>query len=387
MTLNLLLAIPALDRGGPDRVFADLLHHFDRERIRPAVFLTSDRGHHLQRLPDDVEVLVSDSRHPMSRNYPVAGLVRAARSFRPDVILTTLRMVQTASAARPLLNGVPHVARIANQMSHQFDDLARGSRARAHVARFLMTSSLRSADHIVCQSARMATDLRKFGFSTGVSVIGNGIEIPVGPFDGAGTAQLRGAPRLLFVGRLAPQKGVDVLVAALGMVLRRHPQAVLTIAGEGPERDSILDQVDESGLSGHVDLLGQVEDPFPLYRGADVLVAPSRYEGFSNTVLEALASGTPVVTTADAGTGDEVIRPGFNGELAATADPVLVTEAIERLLRRPAPCREALALDVTSRFDSDQVAREYEALVRSVHQARCSPDGARGGVALSTGVG
>jgi len=167
-------------------------------------------------------------------------------------------------------------------------------------------------------------------------VIGNGIDADGIPApDERAENPLRGSPRLLFVGRLVPQKGVDVLIEAFRLAAPTYPGAVLTIVGDGPKKADLRSQVEDAGLGARIDFAGQLTDPYPYFRGADVLIAPSRYEGFSNTVLEALVCGTPVITTADAGAGDEVVRPGFNGQLAATADPALVAEAIGRQLSQP----------------------------------------------------
>jgi glycosyltransferase involved in cell wall biosynthesis len=106
-----------------------------------------------------------------------------------------------------------------------------------------------------------------------------------------------GQPIVLFVGRLSPEKGVDVLMRALPSLLARHPSVRVRLVGDGPSRPVVQQLIDELGVGPHVELIGHVEDTTPQYATARVLCLPSRSEGMPNVILEAVAAGLPVVAT------------------------------------------------------------------------------------------
>jgi glycosyltransferase involved in cell wall biosynthesis len=148
-----------------------------------------------------------------------------------------------------------------------------------------------------------------------------------------------GGPVVISVGRLVSVKGFDVLFEAWATVLRQHPRARLVIAGDGPLRASLLDQAAALGIADQVTLLGPREDVPELLRAADVYVSSSRSEGMSNSILEALAAGLPVVATR-AGAEDDIIDDGVTGVLIPSGNPAAIAEALTALLNDPLRRRE-----------------------------------------------
>jgi glycosyltransferase involved in cell wall biosynthesis len=137
-------------------------------------------------------------------------------------------------------------------------------------------------------------------------------------------------PKILGLGRLHWQKGFDVLLRALA-IIRKERNWSLVLAGDGPERDSLRALAAELSIRGSVAFVGPVEDPYPLYAWSDLVVVPSRYEGFPNVLLEALACGKPVVAT-DCRTGPrEVTAMGQHGVLVPVDDATSLARAIVSL--------------------------------------------------------
>jgi glycosyltransferase involved in cell wall biosynthesis len=132
---------------------------------------------------------------------------------------------------------------------------------------------------------------------------------------------------LLCVSRLAEQKGVDVAVRALPAIRERHPDAMLVVLGEGPERARL-------GGEG-VYLPGRVGDVAAWYRRAELLVHPARWEGFGLALLEAMLAGKPVVATR-VSAAPEIVVDGETGLLVPPNDPVALAEAVASLLANPA---------------------------------------------------
>lgn len=140
-------------------------------------------------------------------------------------------------------------------------------------------------------------------------------------------------PLVLFVGRLTPIKGPQVLLEALPGLLSVLPTTRLVLAGDGPLREPLQQRAQELGLADRVRFLGHVRgQPLAaLYRAADVLVAPSLYEPLGLVALEGMVCGTPVVAAASGGLA-EIVRDGETGVLVPPNDPRALTSAVARLL-------------------------------------------------------
>ncbi len=147
-------------------------------------------------------------------------------------------------------------------------------------------------------------------------------------------------PVALYVGRFAPLKGLDLLLAAVARLKKHLPNLKLLVAGgDGPRSAGTLDLIEQSrhlGIMHQVSFIGRVEhDDLPnYYNAADLLVVPSHYESFGLVVLEALACGTPVAATRF-GAAETVLQPDRNGAIIASPDADSVAEAMNRQLTRP----------------------------------------------------
>jgi rhamnosyl/mannosyltransferase len=175
-------------------------------------------------------------------------------------------------------------------------------------------------------------------------------------------------PIVLFVGRLVPYKGVDVLLEALAGL-----NACGLIVGDGPLRAALEARARELDIAGRVRFLGSVADDelAAVYRACDVFVLPSvtRQEAFGVVQLEAMAAGKPVVST-DVGTGvGWVNRHGETGYVVPPRDPVALREALRRLLADPTLQKsmgDAAAKRVRSTFTLERMIDETLALYRDV---------------------
>ncbi|NEU55656.1 glycosyltransferase family 4 protein [Halorussus sp. MSC15.2] len=157
-----------------------------------------------------------------------------------------------------------------------------------------------SADVVFCYTDEDKERVRDFGVQTDIEVVSNGIDqsrfTPDGPESELIDAD---GPVVLFVGRLVEGKRPGDAIEAFKNVHEEYPNAELYLCGDGPLRSKLEQQVDERRLDESITFLGHVSyDEMPnVYRSTDVLVLPSRAEGLPRTVLEAFASGTPVVAS------------------------------------------------------------------------------------------
>jgi len=175
-------------------------------------------------------------------------------------------------------------------------------------------------------------------------------------------------PRLAAVGRLSPEKGVDVLLEAAALLKAQQVPFELLLAGDGPERAALEAQAAALSLGDAVRFLGQVHDVGALYRAIDLLVIPSRSEGLPNVLLEALRHGRFAVSTR-VGAVPDVLEGSRAGIIVPPEDPRALADAIARgLSERQAP---GVAEDRATIIDRFSLASRVKAL-EAIH-ARVMP--------------
>lgn len=183
-------------------------------------------------------------------------------------------------------------------------------------------------DLIVANSDAVKQQLMAAGIDP-IEVVWNGVPVrPARPV-------LTSVPTVAFAGRLVAEKGVDILLAAFARVVQHIPDAQLLIAGEGEERDRILDLIQTFNLDQNVTLLGQVSrlELEQHFAGAWVQVVPSRWaEPFGIVAAEAMMRGTSVIASRAGGLA-EIVQPGRTGFLVPPSEVEPLTEALLRVLQ------------------------------------------------------
>lgn len=184
-------------------------------------------------------------------------------------------------------------------------------------------------------SHSVATEMNAYGIDPQrVRVLGNGVDTTL--FGPPCAGQKPAAERYaLTVARLAPRKGIADLVAAAEIVARQDPSFRFFIAGSGPMQKDLQNEIERRNLADQVKLLGHVGDRrqlVELYRNATLFIHPAHYEGLPTVLLEAMACGRPVISTAVSGALD-VIKPDGNGLLVPPRKPTAIANATLRLLK------------------------------------------------------
>ena len=176
---------------------------------------------------------------------------------------------------------------------------------------------------------------------------------------------------VITAGRLVEEKALEVLLDAWAVVARQHPEARLAIAGDGPLKRALVQRAHDLGIQERVLFLGDRTDLPELLRAADVYVSSSRSEGMSNALLEALASGLPVVATR-VGAATDIIHDGVTGIIVPPERAEALADALNSLLGDAARRREIAVRARESAVTEFQIAatvdrhlRLYEELVAS----------------------
>ena len=211
----------------------------------------------------------------------------------------------------------------------------------------------RRCDVIVAVSEREASEGRAaLGSSAPVRLIPNGVDRDHFSPDGISADRASGAPLLVCVGRLSHQKGQDVAIRALALLRDRVARLRLVGAESGGGERAELEALAESlGVSDRIEWRGGIDDTAPEYRAADVVVTPSRWDGLSLALLEAMASGAPIV--ASDVNGSESL--GDAGVIVPPDDPQALADAIDDLLH-DAPARLRLGAAARARSGSFDLA-------------------------------
>jgi glycosyltransferase involved in cell wall biosynthesis len=205
------------------------------------------------------------------------------------------------------------------------------------------------ADAIITPSEAIETELLAAGYAAEKIVrLESGVPIPEPPPSsqrrhearrtlGASNAAMGLAddtPLAVFTGRLHEGKRLDVLIAAWQQIVRSGRDARLWLVGEGPEHEALQRQIGDLGLSGKVSLVGAFDCVEDLLFAADLFVLPSREEGLSQALLEAMAAGRPVVASDIPG-NRRAVDDGVQGLLTPVGDATALADAVEQLLDRP----------------------------------------------------
>ncbi len=304
------------------------------------------RGH-------QVEVVTTADRAPAPEAYPVrwasrripvglrhlrtVGLVSTA-ARRADVVYSTGMVGRSGLGAS--LARTPLVLKLTADPVYEralryglapvpLDEFQHTRGIRLGVLRAMRGFALARTAGLVCPSASLRDLAAGWGIDPArISVLPNPVIAP----DLPDRDQLRrkhgfDGPTLVFAGRLAPQKSLDVALEAL----RVNDGVSLVLAGDGPDREQVQALARELGLEGRARFLGAQPRSvvFELLRAADAVLLSSSWENFPHVVVEALAVGTPVLATA-AGGVTEVLEDGVNGLMVPPGDSRALAEAIRR---------------------------------------------------------
>ena len=216
----------------------------------------------------------------------------------------------------------------------------------------------RNSSAVVANSKGLARLANKFMPEIEIDVISNGVYTD--EFHPSDARRSFDPVRLLTVCRLISRKRIDILIEATAKLKKAGVNVRLSIAGEGNLADGLKDIAENLGVENEVNFLGRVaaENMPGVYRGNDIFVMSSAHEGMSNAMLEATASGLPIVTTRCEGV-EELIRN--NGVVVETADAEAISRAVSEMVNDPGKYSElsSAACQLAELFTWANMAEEY----------------------------
>ncbi len=348
--MRIAFILPTFTAGGAERV-ASLLCNYWVEQGHQVAALTFEGGgdERIYHLDDRVALRGIDA---LNRNRRLTSRVRAnfrrlfrlraaLKAFKPDAIVAFTTEANVVAIWSALGLGVPVVVSERNQPDRP--GLGWFTRAMRRLS-YPLAAALVVQTEAIAQSARAR-------FAAPVHVVPNPIRLA--SWDGVPRAE-HATKRVVAAGRLVPQKGFDVLIASFAALADNYPDWQLVIYGEGADRVALETTARRLSLGDRVALPGVGKDMRAAFAAADLFVLPSRYEGYPNVLLEALASGCAVIATDCPGATAQILEGGKYGLLVEPGSVAALTAGLERMMsdaalrqRFAAQAREAVsALDV-----------------------------------------
>lgn len=316
--LRIALIIPALSAGGAERVAATLCNRWAalRHDVHIVTFEQDGTPSHYDLDPRVRRHLLDLARHSRSSvEFVVMNLRRVTvlravlRRIAPDIAVSFMPEPNVIAILAGI--GRPWPVVVSERVHPRFVTLR-------PIPAAMRRLTYPFADRVVAQTAGIAEYVaRHFGGRT--AVLPNPIDLDrFKPGTAARTPPAR--QRIVSIGRLDRQKGFDLLIDAFAAIAARHPDWDLTIFGEGDQRAALEAQIAGHGLGGRVRLPGVTTAIASELQATDIYAHASRFEGYPNAIMEALACGCPVIATDSPGGARELLQDGRYGRLVPVED-------------------------------------------------------------------
>jgi len=365
---------PLLFTGGTQRHLQQVLAHLDRSRFDPHVYTLKPGGElEAELCAAGVPVTCLGLGTRLGSPHSVRAILRTVRRLRRDGV-----DIVHGYQWRPALVGslVGRLAGVPLLLASKRSLTGGDTRAR-HAWRRIA----RQVDTVLVNAEALRVEGEAQGMRARWALLQNGVDADrfrvgaPGPEARAAIGLDPVRPVVGTVGRLEHRKGQDQLIAALARMpaAAGRPRAQVLVVGEGPTRGELEGQAVSLGVAGDVRFAGTLADVRPAFAAMDVFVLPSREEGMSNALMEAMAAERPVVATAIGGNG-ELVSHDRTGVLVPPGDVDAMAHEVLMLLEDP--CRAARLVTaardfVTGRFGARARVAELERLYEQRLAARC----------------
>jgi GalNAc-alpha-(1->4)-GalNAc-alpha-(1->3)-diNAcBac-PP-undecaprenol alpha-1,4-N-acetyl-D-galactosaminyltransferase len=378
--MKITLVISSLSPGGAERVMTNIANYW-AEKGWDVTLLTLDR----QATPPHYE-LHATVRH--ERIYPKASsepspsfravrqswlrrnsaaqcfhavrmvwrLRKAIKKSQPDIAISFLDKVNVLTLIATLGLGVPVVVSERIDPNHyRF-----GGTTWLWLRRLLYPKAACVVTQTKSAMQYFPPDVQQRG-----QVIPNPMRIPVQRCAVVPTREGDNGHTVIAMGRLVPQKGMDLLLQAFAQVAEKHPDWTLDIWGQGVDRKALETLASSLGLDGRARFRGVTKDTFGEFRRADLFVLSSRFEGFPNVLCEAMACGLPVISFDCPSGPAEIIHDRMDGILVPPEDTDALAGVLDDLMGNP-ELRDRLASkasETVQHWKIDRIMAEWEALI------------------------
>lgn len=361
--MHVLFIISSLACGGAERVMSIMANYWVARGWKVTIITLDIRKKDFYSLHANVDRVSLDLvktspnfLHAIIKNYQSIKILRYnIRKIMPSVIISFVDLANILTILSTIGLKIPVI--VSERTDPRFHKIGK---AWDILRRFFYPL----AHAVVAQTAQVQEWLQNFVPKEKVLEIPNPIIlIPSDSFHKK--IFVRSTYKVIAVGRLESEKCFDILLYAFELCAGQFPQWSLVILGEGRERKSLELLAKELGIDDRLDFYGQVEEPMDMLPHADLFVLSSKYEGFPNTLLEAMACGLPVISTDCPSGPRSIIRHGIDGLLVPQENVKGLAEAMALLMANE-NLRNRLASrsrEVLTRFGIKNVMGMWELLI------------------------
>jgi glycosyltransferase involved in cell wall biosynthesis len=333
---KVIFSIPNVQTGGAERFFCTLYNNFSSENCVKKLVLGKKEGGLLSSLNDKKNVIELGSIN--SRKSIFRALVMINKE-KPDVMICTLGFVILYSIIRilPFTHKFTLISRIGNSLS--VDQLNSKYFFIRKIKYYINYLPFIASDLVIAQSHSMKNDfISIFGpkVEKKIIVIHNGLDLAKIDLLSNEQSEVHVDPskiNFILLGRLFPQKGYDILINAVALLPKElNLKIEFNICGQGPLKTQLEKQVTELNVS-NVKFMGEIMNPYSFIKENDCLILPSRYEGFSNTLIEAQLLGLPAIVSNSPGGNIEVIDDDKLGLVFENLNAKALADAIQQYVK------------------------------------------------------
>ena len=355
----------SLEGGGVERVVLNLALSFTKKGYLVDLLVVNYKGEFLNHVPENVRVFDLNKKNIRSCFLPIRTYLLTER---PDVLISAKDYINIVMILIRLVTKVS-TKLIISTHTNVTEQLRFAPKKTKRIIR-LMSLLYRFADKVVCVSTGAANEVKKITklANKDIRVIYNPVvtadfleeankEVSHPWFSGEHLV-------LITVGRLEVAKDYPTLLKAFKRVKDTLEDAKLIIIGDGPDKESLIRLSKDLGLEHDVSFLGFIDKPYSYIKQAHVFILSSAWEGFGNVLVEALAVGTPVVSTDCPSGPSEILKEGEFGRLVPVGDELSLAKAI--ILTIGESPNRAKLIGRANDFTIEKSFNQYEKLVNDV---------------------
>jgi glycosyltransferase involved in cell wall biosynthesis len=362
---TILFVIPSLEGGGAEKVLIEIITRLSPETYRLVLVMFKAKGRFLSKIPSNVNVYDLHKKNKYSFSKIIFRLCIILKKINPNIVISFMPYANLIAMISRILapSGAKYILTFHNCLTRESE------KEPFHQLKYFLYKKLFIRSNlIICVSKGVKNDLMsklRIQSDQKMRVIYNPIDIDrIGFLKDNKLEDYASTKFILAVGRLEIQKGYEYLLKAYGLIHSKIEE-ILIILGIGDEEQNLRELARQLGIQEKVVFLGFQENPYKYMKNASALVLSSLWEGFGNVIVEAMACGTPVISTDCPSGPNEIIDNGVNGILVPIADENSLANAIIDLLRNQ-KLRVAIIDAARKRaedFRAENIIKRYEELI------------------------
>ena len=363
--IKLMIVTPNFNGGGAQRIAVNLANYYSSIGIDVSLLVFNSNGPYKNQVSDTVKLI--DIHAPRVRNsfFKVRKIIN---SHKPTHILSVIRDGNILLGLALLFNRKPILV---YREASTLDNIKRESFLRRCISIFKLKIGYFRADRVIANSEDTRKDLIDYKIKKPHKIIV--ISNPVLPVNMNELKNKKAKHEwlesenkiILSVGRFHPLKNQALLIETFNEVVHKVPEARLLLIGEGELKNKLENKIIDLGLSEFAQILSFQKNPWPFYKAASVFALTSEWEGFGNVIVEALACGTPVVSTDCPGGPRFILDEGKYGLLIKPNDKDELESALIALLTQSIVFKEEDLIRRAKDFSVENIGGDYMEVIKN----------------------